>query len=312
MFGAPGRCARQVATIFNDGIQHLAIVRGDVLHIAHVLVTPFNLEGAHACVDKRTEVGGLIVVLHGKQVFFERHDAALIVFQGIRQTTGLRAIAAVSTAACLRMGDVALSGIGHTQRTVDKELNGRVGRLVYIADLVQVQLTRQHNLRKTHVGKKLRLFHGTDIALGTGMQFNWRDIQLQYAHVLYDQGINTGLVEIGDQTLRRLQFIIMKNGVQGDEHFRPKAVGERHKPGYVAQAVTGVMAGTEAWATDIDGISTVKDRFTGYVGVAGRTQKFKMMGVQAHTSSLSVMVKMAAIVFRSLRQRNSFACLQRG
>ena len=102
------------------------------------------------------------------------------------------------------------------------------------------------------------------------MQFNGRNIQLQNAHVLNDQGIHPGLVEIGNQTLRRLKLIIMQNGVQGHEHFRPETVGERHQFSNIAQAVAGVMAGTEARPANVDGVSAVKDRFTGNGGVTGR------------------------------------------
>ena len=102
------------------------------------------------------------------------------------------------------------------------------------------------------------------------MQLNRRDIQFQNAHILNDQGINAGLVEIGDQTLRGLQLIIMKNGVQGHKHLRPETVSERYQLGNVAQAVAGVMPGTEARAANVDGIRTVKNGFTGNGGVAGR------------------------------------------
>ena len=270
MLCTPGGGARQITAIVDDGIQHLTIMGGDIFHVAHVLVAPFNFEGAYASIDQRTEVRRLIVIFHRQQVFFECHHAALIVFQGIRQTAGLRAVAPVSAAPRLGVRDITLPGIGHTQRTVDKEFNGRVGRLMDIADLVQVQLARQHNLRKPDVRKKLRLLDGADIALGAGVQLNRRDIQFQNAHILNDQGINAGLVEIGDQTLRGLQLIIMKNGVQGHKHLRPETVSERYQLGNVAQAVAGVMPGTEARAANVDGIRTVKNGFTGNGGVAGR------------------------------------------
>ena len=270
MLCTSGGGARQIPAIVDDGIQHLAIMRGDIFHIAHVFVTPFNFEGANPGVDQRAEVRRLIVIFHRQEVFFERHHAALIVFQGIRQTAGLRAIAPVSAAPRLGVGNIALTGIGHAQRAVNKEFNRRVGCLVDIADLIEVQLARQNNLRKSDVREKLRLLNGADIALGAGVKLNRRDIQFQNAHILNDQGVNAGLVEIGDQTLRRLQFIIMKNGVQGHEHLRPETVGERHQLGNVAQAVAGVMTGTEARAANVDGICTVKNGFTGNGGVAGR------------------------------------------
>ena len=82
---------------------------GDVLHVAHIFVATFNLEGAHARINQRTKVGGLIVIFHRQQVFFKSDHAALIIFQGIRQSTGLRAITAVSATPGLGMRDIALT-----------------------------------------------------------------------------------------------------------------------------------------------------------------------------------------------------------
>ena len=84
MFRASGRSPRQIIAILNNGIQHLPVVRGDILHVAHVFVTPFNLEGTHTSVDQRAQVGGLIVIFHRQQVFFIRYHPSLIVFQGVR------------------------------------------------------------------------------------------------------------------------------------------------------------------------------------------------------------------------------------
>ena len=75
------------------------IVRGDVLHVAHIFIAPFNFEGAHARVDQRAEVGGLVVIFHREAGVFKCHHAALVVFQGIRQTAGLGTVAAVGAAA---------------------------------------------------------------------------------------------------------------------------------------------------------------------------------------------------------------------
>ncbi len=186
VLGAPGGAAGQAAAIFNDGIEHLAIMSGDVLHVAHVFVAPFNLEGLHARVDQRAKVGSLIVIFHRQEVFIKGHHAALIVFQGIGQTAGLGAVAAVGAAPGLGVRDVALPGVGHAQRAVDKELDGGVGRLVNIADLIEVQLARQHNLGEPGIREKLRFLHAADIALGTGMQLNRRDIHLEDTHVLDD------------------------------------------------------------------------------------------------------------------------------
>ncbi|MNY71263.1 hypothetical protein D3C86_2095650 [compost metagenome] len=77
---------------------------------------------------------------------------------------------------------------------MNEKFNGGVCRLVNIADLIQIQLARQHYLGETNVRQEFRFFDGTNIALGAGMQFNRRNIQFEHAHVLNDQGIDAGLV----------------------------------------------------------------------------------------------------------------------
>ena len=155
------------------------------------------------------------------------------------------------------MGNIALTGIGHAQRSVDKEFDGRVGIIVNRFDLLKIQLAGEDDLAEADIGKKFRFLHAANIALGAGMQFNGRNIQLQHAHILDNQRVHAGFVQIGYQTLRRFQFIIMKNGVQGHEHLRAVAVGKWHQSGDVAQAIAGVVTRAEARSADIDRIRAV-------------------------------------------------------
>ena len=112
---------------------------GDILHVAHIFVTPFNLEGAYASINQRAEVGSLIVIFHRQQMFFIGNHPPLIVFQCVWQTARLRAIATVGATPCLRMRNVALTRIGHAQCAMNKEFNGRVRGLVNRADLLKIQ-----------------------------------------------------------------------------------------------------------------------------------------------------------------------------
>jgi len=100
----------------------------------------------------------------------------------------------------------------------------------------------------------------------------------------------------------------MQNGVQRHKYLCAKAMSERHQPGDIAQTVAGVVAGTKARSTDVNGIGAVKDRFASDTGVAGRTKKFKTMIVQAHTRVVIQYkgVEMAAIVVRTGRRRKPF------
>ena len=109
VFGAPGGRTREIAAVFNNTIQHLTIVSGDIFHITHIFIAPFNLKGAHAGVDQCRQVGGLIVIFHRQQMFFIGHNAPLVVFQGVRQAASLRAVAAVGATSGLRVRNIALA-----------------------------------------------------------------------------------------------------------------------------------------------------------------------------------------------------------
>ena len=84
------------------------------------------------------------------------------------------------------MRDITLPGIRHAQRPVDKKFDGGIGRLMNGLNLLKTQFTRQHDLREPHVSEKFGFLHAANIALGTSMQFDRRDVELQYAHILND------------------------------------------------------------------------------------------------------------------------------
>ena len=155
------------------------------------------------------------------------------------------------------MRDIALPGIRHAQRPVNKKFDSGIGRLMNGLNLLKTQLTRQHDLREPHVSEKFGFLHAADIALGAGMEFDGRDVQLQNAHVLDDQRVNAVLPEIGNQSLCGFQFIVVKNRVQRDKDFCAIAMGERHQLGDIFQAIAGIMTRPKAGTTDIDGVRTV-------------------------------------------------------
>ncbi|MCY1393481.1 hypothetical protein D9M71_83790 [compost metagenome] len=274
MFGAAAGRAGQIRASFEDAVQTLAVVGGDVLDVARVLVAPFDLEGAHAGVHQGAEVGALVVVLHRQQVLLEGHHAALVVFQGVGQAAGLGAVAPIGAAAGLGVGDVALAGEGHTQGAVDEELDGRVGFVGDGADLLEVQFAGQHQLGEAGLVEEFGALQGTDVGLGAGVQLDGRDVQVEDPHVLHDQRVDAGVVEFVDQLACRLQLVVVEDGVEGDEHPHMEAVGELHQPGDFRHFVAGVVAGAEARAADVHGIGAMQDGLAGDIDVAGGAEQF--------------------------------------
>src|SRR5574343_2049081 len=94
-------------------------------------------------------------------------DPSLGVFDFIRQATGLRAIAAVGAAPGMGMADVAQAAVGHTQRTMNEELEGgpvsgiaRAERGINGRNLRQGQLPCQDDLREAAVLQEAGLLRG--------------------------------------------------------------------------------------------------------------------------------------------------------
>jgi len=125
---AAAGAAGQFGSAFQDCVEQQAVMAGDVLHVAEVLVAAFDLEAAHPGVDQRGEVVALVVVLDRQQMLFEGDHAALVVLQGVGQAAGLRAVAAVGAAAGLGVADVALPGKRDAQRAVDEVFDHDFGR----------------------------------------------------------------------------------------------------------------------------------------------------------------------------------------
>ncbi|MND98351.1 hypothetical protein D3C80_906990 [compost metagenome] len=267
----------QVRTVFEDFVQALAVVGSDVLHITHVLVAPFDLERTHTGFYQRADVGALVVVLHRQQVFLVGDHPALFVFQGVRQAAGLGTVATVGTAAGLGVGNVALAGEGHAQRTVNEKLDRRIGFVGDGADFLEVQFAGQNQLRETGLIEELCPSQGADVGLGTGMQLDRRDIQLHHPQVLDDQRVNTSIVQLMDQLARGLQLIIVEDGVDGGEDPRMVAPGKLHQLSDFAHLVTGIVARAEAWATDVHSVGAMQDGLTGDGHIAGGAEQFQVM-----------------------------------
>ena len=233
--GAARGRAREFRTALDQRVEQRAVVGGDVLHVAHVLVATLDLEAADAGVDQRFEVGALVVVLHRQHMLVVRDDAPFHVGDLVRQSAGLRAVAAVGAAPGVGVADVALAAVGDAQRAVDEEFQGGLGSRGGAdgGDLSEVELACEDDLGEPHVLQEAGFFRGADVGLGAGVQLDRRQVEFQQAHVLDDQRVDAGVIQLPDLPARRLQFVVGEDGVEGDEHARVEAVRMRHQSGNV-------------------------------------------------------------------------------
>jgi hypothetical protein len=183
----------------------------------------------------------------------------------------------------MSVADVALSAVGDAQRAVDEEFQGasrRIGGGADGGDLFEIELARQHDLTQPHVLQETGLFRRADVGLGAGVKLDRRKIEFQQAHVLNDQGVDAGLVQLNDLLARRLQFVVAQDGVEGDEHARVVAVRVRRQSGDVGNFVGRRGARAKRRAADVHRIGAVVDGFDADIGVARGREQFKLMGLQ--------------------------------
>lgn len=152
---------------------------------------------------------------------------------------------------------------------MDEELDRRVSLVGNRADLLQVQLARQHQLGETCLVEELRPGQGADVGLGAGVQLDRRDIQLHHPQVLDDQRVDAGVVELMDQLAGRLQLVVVQDGVDGGEHPGMVAPGKFHQACDFAHFVAGVVPRTKAWATDVHGVGAMQNGLAGNGDIAG-------------------------------------------
>jgi CHASE1-domain containing sensor protein len=142
-------------------------------------------------------------------------------------------------------------------------------------DLRPRELARQHHLREAGVLQEARFLRRADVGLRAGVQLDRRQLELQQAHVLHDQRVGAGLVELPGQLARALELIVAQDRVDGDEDARAEAVRVARQTLDVGHRVAGLVARTEIRPADVDGIGTVVDRLDADVGVTGGSEQFE-------------------------------------
>ena len=265
---------RGVLALFDQGIEQRAVVRGDVLHIAQVLVPAFNLEAAHARVHQRRQIGALVVVLHGEHVFVVGHKAAFVINHLVGQAAGLAAFTPVGTASCVGVADIALAAVGNAQRAMHKKLQCAVGLGANRADLLECQFSRQHDLGQPHILQKACFLGRADIGLGTGMQLDGGQVDFQQPHVLDDERIYASVIQLPGQFAGGFQFIVTQNGVQGDEDAAVEAVCMAGQPRNVCHRVVGAGARPKRRAANVDRIRAMVHGFDANIRSASWCQQF--------------------------------------
>ena len=241
-------------------VQSLAVDPGDGGHILGLLHPALQLQGCHA---------------HGFQILDIVDKAVILQAQGILllasaeaegQTAGLGAAAPVAGAAADGGGEVALTGVAHTQCAVGKDLDLDGGIFADVADLLPAQLPAQHHTGASGGGAEQHTGQAVDGHLGgtvDGHPGGDLPAQLHHAQILDDEGIHTGGGRLADQVAAIIHLPVGNQGIQGQMHLNTTDMAVFHRLGKgLYGKILRTLSCVKAAATQINGVRTVLDSST--------------------------------------------------
>ena len=107
------------------------------------------------------------------------------------------------------------------------------------------------------------------------MERDGRQIQRQQPHILHDERIGTGFVDLVGQPPGLLQLMIVQQGVEGDKDLGAETVGVTCQRLDILDGVACRTAGAKGRAAHVDGIGTMVDGFDAVGEVLGRSQQLQ-------------------------------------
>ena len=162
-----------------DIIDDAAISGGDILDIIGILKTPLDLERRDSGEDHLLDMLRGVEIAQREEITVAHQDLPPTISEGIRETTHLRALTAIGRTAHSHAAGAASTGIADTESAMDETLYRHRHFLRHLSNLLDRELTRQDNLRKTDILKETGLLRRTSVALRAGMQSDGWDIESQ-------------------------------------------------------------------------------------------------------------------------------------
>ena len=147
-------------------------------------------------------------------------------------------------------------------------------RLVNGTDLGYRQFTSQDGARETQLVQQSDFLHRTVVHLRGGMEDDGRQVESQQTHVLYDEGIHPGIVELPRQLLRGFQFVVTQDGVESHHRTASELMPEVGQPCNVLHLVSCRRTGAETGCSDIHGIGPMTKSLYSYLGIPCGRQQF--------------------------------------
>ena len=154
-------------------------------------------------------------------------------------------------------------------------------------DLLDGELASEDDLAETDILPEQHLFWRAIVALSTGMQFDWRHIGIEESHILNDEGVDSGVIEIPSELACRLDLGIGEKSVHGDVDAGTINMSQTDDITDVVDAIGGGMPSTETRGADIDGIGAMQDGGACALKILGWCKQFDDVARKHKTDYLS-------------------------
>ena len=161
---------------------------------------------------------------------------------------------------------------------------GGLGSLAY---LFKRKLTRQYYLREAGSRQHRHLFGRAGVGLGAGVKVDWWQVELKQSHVLHNQRVHAGGIQIFNRAFDFIEFVLIYDGVEGNVNPYSEFMGFFDNAGNIGNGIPGGGTGTESRSADIYGVCAVGDCSHGRLCVTGRSKQFKLWNFLSHCAVIS-------------------------
>ena len=236
------------------------------------LHAPFDLDARDSRVLNLLEPVNETVVLEGEGVVV--HASA----EGVLESAGLGAHAAVAAALADEGRHIALARVAEAQGAVDEDLGLNGGVLRDIADLVKAQLPCQHGAGYAELGCRLHARKVVDGHLGARVQGNVGQVlpdRGDEAEILDDDAVGADLGGKARSLKRGLDLTVVDEGVERHIYLAAAHMAVAHGAfKFLVGEVLRAASGVEIAHAHIDGVRAVLHRGDHSLGRPGGRKQF--------------------------------------
>ena len=148
---------------------------------------------------------------------------------------------------------------------------------MYFFDLIEIELSGQDHSSDTSIFQEFYVFGIPIVGLSTCVQYDRRQVHLEYGHILDYQSIDADIVQVIDQFPTSFEFIVVQYRIDHHKNLSLKQVCIPHHFGDIIEGIGRIGACAKEWCTYIDSVCTCIDGSYALYQVFGRSKDFDFL-----------------------------------